>query len=116
MPTGQSTTAVRPLRELICPSLEMPIEARPPGAERRQEHRFARILPGVLLTDAGETAVTCLDIGYGGVRVLAPTELELTRGTSVGVRINLGRRTFTDDYTVVESEPAPGGTTVHLRL
>ena len=105
-----------PIRHLICPDLEMHIEAPPPDAERRHGLRFARRLQGVMTADGRDYPVTCLDIGYGGIRVLAPNEAVVTAGANVGVRIDLGKRTFRDEFAVVGRESTAAGTMVHLAL
>ena len=59
-------TNQRAIRELVCPEVEKPMPSRPMRDERRRSLRFARRLPGTLITDGQEHPVTCVAIGYGG--------------------------------------------------
>jgi len=105
-----------PLRELVCPALEVPLPLWEKARERRQGHRFARRLPGVLESDRATQGITCLDIGFGGVQVVTPDSLELEPGTPATVTIELGPRVFRDEYSVVSCEATAQGTVLHLRL
>ena len=105
-----------PLRELVCPAIELPLQTLEAARERRQAHRFARRLPGALESGDAEREITCLDIGFGGVRIVAQDSLRLAPGTAVTVTIELGPRVFRDECAVVKCEATAQGTVLHLRL
>ena len=117
-----SSTVHRPIRELICPDLEEPAgsaqerEQSGVASERRKSHRYRRRLPGILVIDGSEHPVICCDIGYGGMRVIAPDAVRVAPGSRVVVRINLGTRSFTDELSVVNSEWTAEGTSMNLSL
>ena len=112
----KSAIDYHPLRELVCPAIEMPLQSLEAARERRQAHRFARRLPGALESGDAEQRITCLDIGFGGVRVVASDSLRLEPGTTVTVTIELGPHVFRDECAVVKCEATAQGTVLHLRL
>ena len=114
MPDG--TICTRPIRELVCPEIEEPIDPSAPGTERRQSHRYARHLPGSLILGQAEYPVTCLDIGYGGMLVDAPRMAAVVSGDRAVIRIQLGNKSFQDEFSVVHTERAGQRTTIHLGL
>lgn len=111
-----TSTSQRPIRELVCPDLEMPIETRKVREERRRHHRFTRRLPGALIVEDAAHPVTCVDIGYGGTQVVAPRRIRVNPGSRVALRIELGTRTFQDEFSVVGGECTTDRTTLHLAL
>ena len=112
----QPVTDYHPLRELICPAIEVPLQPLEQARERRQGHRFGRRLPGALEAGDTERQVTCLDIGFGGVKIVASESLTLAPGTPVTITIELGPRVFRDECAVVKCEATARGTVLHLRL
>lgn len=104
------------IRELLCPAIEQPIAAAAAGAERRQYSRFARQLPGVLIDGDVYHSVWCVDVSYGGVKVLAPHGLDLAKGKRVLVKIKQGTRSFQDELLIVSTETTPQGTALHLAM
>jgi hypothetical protein len=104
-----------PIRRLVCPEIEEPISPREPHAERRRSHRYARRLPGVITARGQEYPITCTDISYGGIGVLAKGAPKVSRDDEVDVRIMLGTKAFRDEFSVVNSRSGPRGTHIHLR-
>jgi hypothetical protein len=114
--TVSAAAKARSVRELIRPEIEEPAQALPPLAERRQCKRFARQMPAVLIDGEAYHSVWCADIGYMGVKVVAPHELVLPAGKRVLVKIKQGLRSFQDEFRIVASENTAEGTALHLAL
>ena len=113
---GVSSLTCQPVRELVCPHLEEPNQRASGDPERRRNHRYARQLPGVLVLNGCEHPITCVDIGYGGIQVIAPPTLSVTHGTHVIVRFTRDGRSFQDEFSVVHCEHTSDGTVLHLGL
>ena len=111
-----STAVLRPIRELVCPDIEDSVDGSAPGDERRQSRRFTRRLPGAMIVKQAEYPVTCLDIGYGGMLLDAPHTANVALGDRVTVRIELGGKSFEDEFSVVRTERTATGMAVHLGL
>ncbi|HNQ23964.1 MAG TPA: PilZ domain-containing protein [Phycisphaerae bacterium] len=105
-----------PIRQLICPDIEEPLPTTPASPERRAGYRYARHLPGTMTIGKADHRVTCLDIGYGGARVITSGCLQVAPGTPAELRITLGQRSYRDRFAVVQAEPVADGTAVHLAL
>ncbi len=105
-----------PLGELVNPDLEVPISKGKHSHERRKSYRFTRSLSGKITTGDKEHPVTCLNIGYGGIHVFSPDDVQLDSGESVEVEVDLGTRTYKDHYSVCSSSHTDSGTDIHLRL
>lgn len=107
----------RPIRDLIWPDVEQPLPMRSGGEERRRYHRYPRdgCYASLLLSDVAHI-VRCVDLGYGGLRVIAPPETPLSLRQHVQIRMNRWARTFEDRYSVRAVAPARDGIAVHLAL
>ena len=66
--------------------------------------------------DQAEHPVRCVDIGYGGIRVVAPAAVRPAPGKRAVVRFERGGQPYQDELSVVHSEPATDGTVVRLSL
>jgi hypothetical protein len=106
----------RPIRELVMPGLEEPIQTGWGGEEWRRCHRFSRRLPAIMTTGRTQHEVTCFDIGYGGIRVVAPSTVKVQPGEHVTVRIIRGSESYLDEFAVVDSEMTGAGNSIHLSL
>lgn len=107
----------RPIRELIWPEIERPMDSPADGEERRRYQRYERRrIPGTLIADGVQHLVSCADISYGGMRVVSGAPLPLQQGERVLVQIHQLGRTFEDEFTVRGSEPSPDGTVIHLAM
>ncbi|HVP12212.1 MAG TPA: PilZ domain-containing protein [Phycisphaerae bacterium] len=115
-PLMTAPTRFRPIRELLFPGIEIPLQPRAVLTERRRERRFARQLAGVLIDGEAYHSVWCVDISYAGVKVVAPTVLSFVKGQRVVVKIKQSTRSFQDEFTVVDAEATPKGTVLHLAL
>jgi hypothetical protein len=111
-----SSMSCRPIRELVCPHIDEPVGAGQAGDERRRSYRYARRLPGTLVVDGMEHPVTCIDIGYGGMRVLVSGRMSLPVGERVVVRIRQSSQLYQDQLSVVKCKPAADETMIHLHL
>jgi hypothetical protein len=114
--TMTASTHSRPIRELLHPQIEEPLKTGAVLAERRQEKRFPRQLAGVLIDGEAYHSVWCVDISYAGLKVVAPTALNLAKGTRVLVKIKQASRSFQDQFAIVDAESTPKGTVLHLTL
>lgn len=115
LPPAESTKK-RAIRDLVCPEIEEPVIRRTEDSERRRSLRFARHLPGTLITGGQEHPITCVDVGYGGMRVIAPAKISVPAGRQVGVRVQLGSRSFGDVFSVIRTESTAESTAIHLGL
>ncbi len=106
----------RPIRDLICPGLETPIPHGDIGPEHRRCHRFARHLPATITADGVEDTATCVDIGYGGVGIVASNKTHVVPGQRVDLRIHLGNLDYHDEFSVVLSEHTAEGTKIRLSM
>lgn len=112
-----STSTLHPIRELVWPEIERPIQRLDPENERRRYHRYARRGLPAALTVADQThPVSCVDIGYGGMQVLAPNSAAIRPGQRVVVRVQQYTRTFQDELSVRHCQRMPNWTAVHLAL
>lgn len=111
-----SSMGCRPIRELVCPHIDEPVGAGQAGKERRRTYRYARRLPGTLVVDGMEHPVTCIDIGYGGMRVLVSGRMPLPVGERVVTRIRQGDQLYQDQLSVVACKPAAAETVIHLHF
>jgi hypothetical protein len=109
-------TTFHPFRDMIDPQVEQPIETANIQPDRRRYQRYARRLPCTLVTHAGEHAATCLDVGYGGIRLSTRDSVEVDKGSRVAACVKLGVSSFEDWFTVADARVTDGGTTLHLRL
>lgn len=117
MPTPIATTTdFRPVRELVSVESEEPIKGVEVLHERRQGHRFARSLPGSAVLHGEEHAVTCMDIGYSGMKITVPSKVAPARDDQVIVTIEMGGRSYRDRYYIVHWEPTSDGTAIHLSM
>jgi len=105
-----------PIRRLVCPEIEEPIGDRDAFGERRQSHRYARKLPGRMNLGDKSVPITCVDIGYGGVGVVAPLGTPVSPGDQADIKIRLGARLFKDRFSIVHARATEEGTNVHLQL
>jgi len=101
---------------MILPEIEKPLAAAALGPEQRKCSRYARQLPGVLIDGDVYHSVWCVDVGYGGVKVVSPHGLTLAKGKRVLVKIKQGARSFQDEFLVVSMETTPEGTALHLAM
>jgi hypothetical protein len=106
----------RPIRELVVPGLEEPIQTAWGGEEWRRCYRFSRRLPAIMTTDRAKHEVTCVDIGYGGIRVVAPITVKVQPGERVTVCISRGSESYLDEFAVVDSQITGAGNSIHLSL
>ena len=113
---GTSLMARRPIRELVCPDIEEPIGGREPVHERRYGPRFARRLPGVLIIDGVEHPVTCVDIGSGGMGVVAPAAVRPNVGRHAVARIELNGRLFENTFSFAYGDRTADGTAIRVGL
>jgi len=104
------------LRDMIVPEMEVPIDADRESGDRRQALRYERDLAGLLKIDDDEHPVRCLDIGYGGIRVVALDGVVPELGDLAEIEVCMGDDTFRDDCLVVETAPAREGTMIHLAM
>ncbi len=114
MAANRASSRPRLIRELVCPDIEEPLKQREIAQERRRSLRYARNLPGTLIVGEAEHPVTCKDIGYGGVRVVAPGTVKVPLGKRVEVRVELGERSFQDEFSVRRCAGTTDGTTLNL--
>ena len=105
-----------PIRSLVCPEIEEPIGKVGAGGERRRSPRYARRLPGRLRVGDRAMAITCVDIGYGGVGVVTAGPTAVGAGEETELEIRLGTRVFRDRFSVVHARSSDEGTHVHLRV
>lgn len=106
----------RPVRDMIDPLVAAPI---PPNAglrERRHAHRYAFRLPARLRLGESEYDVQCIDMGYGGMQLLAPNGVRPERGEHAVVTMRRGPYSYTDELDVVSAQPGLDGTMIHLAL
>jgi len=109
-------TTFHPFRDMIDPEVERPIETATVQPERRRYQRYARRLPCTLVTHAAEHAATCVDVGYGGIRLSTRASVEVDKGSRVAACVKLGVSNFEDWFTVANARVTDSGTTLHLRL
>jgi hypothetical protein len=116
-PNQVCTPRGKRIRDLIRPDVEAPIRPLGDQNERRHYHRYdGHDMPGELVTRVACIPVTCIDIGYGGVRVLTRSTASLRPGQRVLVRIPQYATTFTDEFSVRRTTRTPDGISIHLAL
>jgi hypothetical protein len=106
----------RPIRELIDFVVEGHLVHRRSQLERRRFLRYSRTFPATLVVDGAEHQAGCVDLSYGGARLMADADLEVRRGDRVQVRICRNGQSFQDRYSVVSAQNTGDGTSVHLTL
>ncbi len=106
----------QPLRDLLDPAIEEPARTYDMGTERRKGNRYSRRLSGVLRFADQVHPITCQDVSYGGLRVLAPTNVRIDPGERVLVNLRQGTRLCQDECTVVHSEHKGYAIAIHLRF
>jgi hypothetical protein len=115
-PLPIASRSVHSVHEMLHPAIESPIPSPTAVLERRQCSRFARQLPGVLIDGDVYHSVWCVDVGYGGVKVVSPQTLDLAEGKRVLVKIKQGARSFQDEFLIVSAKATPEGTALHLAM
>ncbi len=117
MPANREPARVRPIRELVWPEAQAPIQPMQATDERRHYHRYdGQRRPGVMVARQVALPVECVDISYGGMQVFAPLAVLLHPGEQVHIRFEQHARVFSDVFTVRHANPTAVGTAIHLSL
>lgn len=106
----------QPLRALVDPRRDPPVATDSRGRARRWSHWYPCAVPARMRIGANEHDVRCVDVGYGGVCVLADSQVRPAEGQEALVTSQTESGLYGDNLIVVDTEPAPQGTYVRLKL
>ncbi len=108
-------TVQSPLRSLVDPHTDAPIRTQC-RQNRRHGHRFPCRIEARMQIGQSECEVECVDVGYEGVKVLAPDDMRPAPGVEVLVTAQTDAGLFGDNLVVTNTEQAAEGTLIHFRL
>ena len=104
-----------PLRALVDPDHDLPLPAT--GDEcRRHTHRYPCDAPARLRLNSEVYDVRFQDIGYGGARLVAASQVPAEIGDQAIVIARTEHGLFTDNIEVVNMRQTDDGTIVHCKL
>lgn len=108
-------STARPIRDLIRPEYEAPVQPISEHNERRRYHRYnGHDLPGILQIDKLDVPIACRNLSYGGIQVQTTVAVHLLTGTRVSITLERYGGAFTGDYSVRHVTAMDDGTVLHL--
>ena len=104
-----------PLRTLVDPSRDLPLPTEGHHA-RRHSLRYPCRAAARLRMERSVRDVRIMDVGYGGVCVLAPGDVRPLPGLEAQVTSRTASGVYGDDLVVVDTETRTEGTVIRFKL